>query len=241
LSTGSNPRGPFGSLMAAERRRWETPERTTPVLRQLVTLALVMALAGPAFANAAGTQTMPRPADLTHRAVPPASYAVNLTENYLPAGTEWYLIVGARAWNSTTSYLSIEEPNGSYPYFANATLVANGTEHTAVSNGSFLVDGHGISVVLGWHGGTNPTAGSPASSAASAGASSGIGTVELLAVVGVLAILGIAGAAVEVSRRGRRPPTPPAVPSVGPQAPRTEGRATSEPSSPDDDPLRHML
>ncbi|MCI4367302.1 MAG: hypothetical protein L3K08_06085 [Thermoplasmata archaeon] len=227
--------------MAAERGRWGTRRRTNPVLRQLLTLALVMTLVGPAFATAAGTPTIPGQANLTHRAASATTYSVNLTENYLPAGTEWYLIVGARAWNSTTSYLSIEESNGSYPYFANATLVANGTEHTAVSNGSFRVDGHGISVVLAWRWGTNASAGSPGSSAASAGASNGIGTVELLAVVGVLAILGIAGAAAEVNRRGRRPPPPPAVPSVGVEAPRTEGRATTGPSPPDEDPLRHML
>jgi hypothetical protein len=165
-------------------------------------------------------------------------FAVNFTESTLPPGEEWYLAVGTQTWNSTTTYLTIEEPAGTYQYFANTTERANLTPELLVSTGSFQVVGHAISLVLNWSLGSSPPVASTSTS--SAGGPGQFFILGGIGIVGLLTLLAVVGAA-RGHRRGRRPP-PSAPPVPASETPPADEVAPPAPSPPSEgDPLRHML
>ncbi|HTT25691.1 MAG TPA: hypothetical protein VMH90_01845 [Thermoplasmata archaeon] len=188
---------------------------------------------GAVVPGGAALPTHPAGADLYTASL----FEVTFTESALPPGTSWNLSVGNRTWSSGASSLTIEEPNGTYSYHANATESTNQTSEELVSDGSFRVEGGPVTVGIVWQERSNaPEAGSSSNGAPA------LSTVLLATVaVGVLGLLAAAGATIGVHRRNRRRTHDKAAP-VPPVAAGTPAEtASSESPGPENDPLRHML
>ncbi|MCI4330587.1 MAG: hypothetical protein L3K19_01910 [Thermoplasmata archaeon] len=166
-----------------------------------------------------------------YEAVP--TYAVNVTERYLPSGTNWTLAVGGRMWNSSIPSILLAEPNGTYPYTASAPTWPGGPS----VSGSFVVAGSPVTVLVNLT--SAPGSTEPPASAASSSAPVSPSFVFALAVV-VLAS-GVGGVLVVARRRTR---------AISPPAPRDSTRSETQDApaggasrrEPEDaDPLGHML
>jgi len=110
-------------------------------------------------------------------------YTVDIKETGLASGTKWFVQVNGTTYNSTTDEISIQLPNGTYPYSVNSITgysVTNGTGNVTVSGGAT------VQVKF-------------------SSTSTGLPLADIVIIAGVVVVVGIIGAAAYIFRiRGRK-------------------------------------
>ncbi|OWP56429.1 MAG: hypothetical protein B2I17_04965, partial [Thermoplasmatales archaeon B_DKE] len=110
-------------------------------------------------------------------------YTVNIKETGLASGIKWFVQINGTTYNSTTDEISIQLPNGTYPYSINSITgysVTNGTGNVTVSGGAT------VQVKF-------------------SSTSTGLPLADVVIIAGVVVVVGIIGAAAYIFRiRGRK-------------------------------------
>ncbi|MGC2789684.1 MAG: hypothetical protein WA547_06475 [Thermoplasmata archaeon] len=92
---------------------------------------------------------------ITFTPVPAGEYAVTFTESGLPGGTSWSVTLGGTLQSSTTTTITFNENNNTYPY----TVGAVSGYTAAPSSGNVVVSGGPASVTITFTTSSNPLAG----------------------------------------------------------------------------------
>lgn len=167
-------------------------------------------------------------------AAPVVKFPVNFSVTGIPAGTPWNLTLPGQTWSATSSWIVINEPNGSYPYSASSPNYPG----NRFANGTVMVAGKPVSVLLTWSGARPPSA----SNGTASSALFGIGRASYILVAALVVVVGVGVALASVARRAtvaaRGSARTDEVPLGAPGAERTQ---EVEASSSPEDPLRHML
>lgn len=217
--------------MARVEWTWSRRERSTGFfVATLLALLLATDLAGPGVGHASA-RVVPCPSS-TPAAGNATTYLVNVTVIGLPAGTPWSLNILQQSWNTTAPTILLREPNGTYSYTASSVDFPG----NRFSNGSFVVAGQPVNVVLRW---TPPSnAGSPNGTATSSATATLGGSlfvvIVFVLVIGIVVALAVIARGSPTTFRQAADQTPLGAPGAD---------RGSEPRAPDspDDPLGHML
>ena len=93
------------------------------------------------YTGTSASHTITMSAPITETAIFGELYAITFTEKALPSGTEWFVnLSNGQSFNSTTSTITFNEPNGTYAYG-----IATIDKSWSSNGGSFTVNGASVS------------------------------------------------------------------------------------------------
>lgn len=122
-------------------RTWQSTTQDLSVTGYIGNYNFVFSSSNGNFKNGSGSFVITPASVSSHQVTFTANrFAVTFTESNLPSGTEWFVNISGNSFHSTSSTITVNEPNGTYTY----TIGSAGSIYRA-AGGTFQVNGSAVS------------------------------------------------------------------------------------------------